>query len=116
MSPPFTVEEVVGIPDMTMDPQAPDIRAVAGDPPLSTKSHRPVLDHVPPEWRERVRAMLAKHAPIWSGKLGQMQANKHCIDLKPNTIPVQQAPYRAGPCEREFERSEVARMLEEGVT
>ncbi len=60
---PFTMEEVLGIHDMTLEPQATDLPAVAGDllpfERACEEGGTPVLDHVPPEWREQGRARLA---------------------------------------------------------
>ncbi len=107
----MTLGEVLSISDAATEPQEPNLPTITDDLPSFTEEaapksesppDTPVLYHVPPEWCERVRAMPAKHAPIWSSKAGLMQATEHRIDLKPNTIPVHQGPYRAGPREREF--------------
>ena len=40
--------------------------------------------------------MLAPHEGMWSGDVGKIRATEHCIDLKSNTRPIRQHPYRAG--------------------
>ena len=48
------------------------------------------------EKRARILEMLAPHKDMWSGDLGKIRATEHDIDLKPNTRPIHQQPYRAG--------------------
>ena len=73
------------------------------------------LSEIPENRREEVRRMLLKHQDLWEGKLGMINATEHRIELKEGAAPVHQHPYRAGAKEREFERSEIRKMLEEGV-
>ena len=49
------------------------------------------------------------------GRLGHITVAKHRIDLKPNSKPVYQAPYRAGPKQRELEREQIETMLKADV-
>ena len=44
----------------------------------------------------RILKMLAPHKDMWSGDLSKIRATEHHIDLKPNTRPIHQHPYRAG--------------------
>lgn len=50
-----------------------------------------VLDTISPQ----VRALLNKHAALWSGKLGNIKESKHCIDLVPGVRSFRSQPYRA---------------------
>ncbi|CAN8071938.1 unnamed protein product, partial [Agarophyton chilense] len=52
---------------------------------------------------------------MWSGHLGRIKATQHRIELLPDSKPVYQQQYRAGPKAREKELKEVERMLREGV-
>ena len=45
----------------------------------------------------RILNMLTPQKDMWSGDLGKIRATEHNINLKPNTIPLHQHPYRAGP-------------------
>ena len=73
------------------------------------------LNSVPAEYHERIRKMLAKHAHMWSGHLGEITTAVHRIELIPGATPVRQMPYRQGPKGRQYEKEEVDRMLREGV-
>ncbi len=72
-----------------------------------------------PTGRTSSRPRPARVARTCAGHAGQTCADlgrtEHRIDLRLNAITVHQAPYRAGPLEREFERSELARMSSAGV-
>ena len=55
------------------------------------------LSHIQDEEKSaRILEMLALHKDMLSGDLGKIQATEHLIDLKPNTRPIHQHPYRAG--------------------
>ena len=73
------------------------------------------LSHVPEWLRERFRRMLKKYSKMWDGTLGEINTTVHRIELVPETRPIAQAPYRAGPKAREIEAAEVQKMLEAGV-
>ena len=65
--------------------------------------------------RERVMALLEKYSTVFEGKLGQISATEHHINLKPGTIPILQQPYRAGPEKREHIREQIEYQLAAGV-
>lgn len=73
------------------------------------------LSRFPAEHHDRVRKMLSRFAPMWDGKLGTIEATEHAIDLEPDSVPFRQPPYRAGHRDREFEESEIKKMLKEKV-
>ena len=73
------------------------------------------LSNVPKRYHARIRAMLSKHAAMWSGKLGEITTTEHVIDLKPGSRPIAVPPYRAGPKTRELEQAEIDRQLRDGV-
>ena len=60
---------------------------------------------VPDDKVDEVRAMLRKHEKAWSGQLGEINATELRIDLKPDAIPFESPPYRAGPKTRELEKA-----------
>ena len=47
--------------------------------------------------RKRVLTLLEMYATVFEGRLGQIDATEHHINLKPGTAPIRQQPYRAGP-------------------
>ena len=55
------------------------------------------LSHVPDRLRERFRRMLKRYSRMWDGTLGGINTTVHRIELIPETRPIAQAPYRAGP-------------------
>ena len=65
--------------------------------------------------RQRLNEILAAFQHMWDGRLGNINITQHRIDLKPDTKPVFQPPYRAGPRQRELEQMEIQRMLEQDV-
>ena len=71
--------------------------------------------HVDPRYREKLRSLLRKYKSMWDGKLGEISITEHPIDVFPDTRPIAQNPYRAGPKARQFESAEVERMLESGI-
>ena len=85
----------------------------AEEPPMTVDDVD--LSGAPEELRPRIRKMLEKYVPMWSGKLGEINTTVHRIDLKPGSRPVSVPPYRSGPKERELERAEVERQLKDGV-
>ena len=74
----------------------------------------PMLD-VNEEYHERIRAMLAQHEDMWSGKLGGIQVLRHRIDLVKGARLFKAHPFRAGPKTRELEDFECERQLDAGV-
>ena len=73
------------------------------------------LSEAPKHLHERIRAMLRKYQPMWSGKLGEITTTTHHIDLKPGSRPFATPPYRSGPKERELEIAEIERQRADGV-
>ncbi len=65
--------------------------------------------------RSKALEMLRRHQDMWSGHLGEVTATQHRIDLKPDTRPSRQAPYRAGHSSRILIKKEIERMQSEGV-
>ena len=59
--------------------------------------------------------MLEDYTHMWDGRLGNVEAAKHRINFVPGAKPVCQAPYRAGPKQRELEKMEIDMMKEAGV-
>ena len=59
--------------------------------------------------------MLAPYAGMWDGKLGEVRATEHRIELTPGAKPFRCQPYRAGPRAREEEQASVDEMLASGV-
>ena len=73
------------------------------------------LNHLPTDIQEKARKLLSKYDHMWNGKLGKISVTEHRIKLKDDAQPVHLQPYRAGPKAREFEQTEVRRMMEDGV-
>ena len=74
------------------------------------------LEHVDdPALRDRILGMLEKHQTMWNGRLGAIKATVHRIALKPNTRPIHQQPYRAGPKSRAILEEHIQSQLEAGV-
>ena len=65
--------------------------------------------------RERIVDMLAKHSPMWSGKLGTIAATEHRINLEPGTSPIRSMPYRQGPAIRDIVKTQIETMLDAEV-
>ena len=59
--------------------------------------------------------VLGKHEAMFFGDLGTVSAVKHHIELKPDTAPIRQQPYRAGPEKRESIREQIEYQLKAGV-
>ena len=45
------------------------------------------------KYHEIIRSMIKKHESIWSGKLGEIYAAEHAIDLIPEARPFKSPPY-----------------------
>ena len=50
-----------------------------------------------------------------SGRLGEIFATEHRIDLEPVTKPIRPMPYRQGPAMRDKAAAEIREMLDAGV-
>ena len=55
---------------------------------------------------EKELELLSDFEDMWSGRLGNISAAKHRIDLTPDAKPVYQVLYRAGHRAREIEKRE----------
>ena len=59
--------------------------------------------------------MLETHQDMWtSGRLGEIYATEHRIDLKPGTKPIRSMPYRQGAAMRDKTAAEIRKMLDAG--
>ena len=52
---------------------------------------------------------------MWDGQLGDLKATEYRIQLAPGSKPFHQAPYRAGPLQRQMEKKQIEKILEKGV-
>ena len=55
---------------------------------------------MPKELHGKVHGPLDQFKGMWSGKLVELKATTHHIQLKPDAKPVSSASYRAGPHRR----------------
>ena len=65
--------------------------------------------------RGRIERLLEPYKEIWNGQLGELKATEHRIQLSPGSKPVHQAPYRAGPLQRQIEKKDIIKMLEKSL-
>ena len=65
--------------------------------------------------RTRIVDLLREFEDMWPGRLGTIASAKHRIDLDDGAQPVSQPPYRAVHRARAVEKTEIDRMLKEGV-
>jgi len=72
-------------------------------------------DAIPEALHGKVRQLLDEFKGMWSGRLGELKATTHHIQLKPDAKPVYSAPYRAGPHRRQYIEKQVKKMLDLGV-
>ena len=57
----------------------------------------------------RVMEMLETHQDMWkSGRLGEISATEHRIDLEPGTKPIRSMLYRHGPSMRDKAGAEIS--------
>ena len=75
------------------------------------RSDAVLLYYLPAHVREQVRTMLAPYAGMWDGKLGEVRATEHRIELTPGAKPFRFQPYRVSPRAREAEQASVDEML-----
>jgi hypothetical protein len=73
------------------------------------------LDHLTPMEREKVLRTLRPHRELWDGRLGNVSATSHRIEVVPGSRPVHAQPYRAGGRAREAEQKQIKQMLTQGV-
>lgn len=62
--------------------------------------------------RKKIIQMLSEYADVWDEHLGIITAVKHRTDWEPDTQPFEQVPYASSQKLREWEKEEVAEMLE----
>ena len=75
------------------------------------------LTHITDEKvKARILNMLAPYKDMWSGDLGKIRATEHNIDLKPDSRPLHQHPYRAGPESRKVLEDHINIQLAADVT
>lgn len=56
--------------------------------------------------------MLSQFQCIWDGHLGHLHVGRQFMELfHPDIAPVQSAPYRTGPRNREFEKVKLDKLL-----
>ena len=75
------------------------------------------LEHVDDQdLRARILTMLTKDEDMWtSGRLGEIAATEHRIELTDGTKPRRSMPYRQGPATRTKAEHEIRKMLDAGV-
>ena len=96
-------------------PPTPD-RQETPDTPLPPGSLEDVQwTHLDVEQRKKVLDMLAPHANMWDGSLGEVTTSAHRIDTPDDIRPFRSQPYRAGTKQRELIETEIDRQLEMGV-
>ena len=73
------------------------------------------LSHVA-EYKTAILEMLMKHEHMWTpGRLGEISATEHRIELAEGSKPLRQAPYRQGLARRKLTEEAVKEMLHAGV-
>ena len=74
------------------------------------------LEHVDDhDLRTRILTMLTKHEDMWtSGRLGEIAATEHRIELTDGTKPIRSMPYQQGPATRTKAEHEIRKMLDAG--
>jgi len=75
------------------------------EPPVVPPTKKPETPEVnwagvPKDLHGKVHGLLYQLKGMWSGKLGELKATAHHIQLKPDAKPVYSAPYRAVPHRR----------------
>ena len=66
--------------------------------------------------RERVIEMHETHQDMRTlGRLGEISATEHRIDLEAGTKPIRSMPYRQGPAIRDKAAAEIGKILDAGV-
>ena len=74
------------------------------------------MSHIEDEkLKKKIMDMLERHQSMWDGHLGEIKAAARRIALKPNSRPIRQQPYRAGPKSREILDQHIQKQLEMGV-
>ena len=75
------------------------------------------LDHIDDaDLRKRVMEVLETNQDMWmSGRLGEISATEHRIELEPGTKPIRSMPFRQGPIMRGKAAAQIREMLDAGV-
>ena len=61
--------------------------------------------------RAKIYEMLEKHSDMWKpGRLGEIRATEHRIDLREGTKLIRQMPYRQGLAMRDLAAKEISKM------
>jgi len=68
-----------------------------------------------PELIPKIIGMIKKYSSMWSGQLGEITATQHRINLKTDSVPMRQPPYRVGHKSREIITQQVHKMPQAGV-
>jgi len=84
-------------------------------PEWKTQVRNLLVDLEQPELVPKIISMMKKHSAMWSGKIGEITATEHGINLKPESVPTRQLPYRAGHKSRELISEQVERMRQADV-
>jgi hypothetical protein len=115
-SPTNAAEELVdGTLSQTALPTGEDLTTETGLKVASKWRSQVNLEQLSESDRKAVLEMLEPHKSKWDGRLGEVSATKHRIDLVPGARPIHSLPYRAGPRAREIEKQEIDKMLRQGV-
>ena len=117
---PATVLTITFPDDDHHGPTSTMTKTESQGPENSNSSTDPTVDninlsHVQPEMQPRVRTLLKKYEGLFDGTLGEINITEHRIQLKDDAAPVHAQPYRAGPSAREFEHTEIKKMLDQKV-
>ena len=91
------------------------------EPPVGPPTKEPGTpevnwEGVPKELHGKAHGLLDQFKCTWSGKLGELKATTHHVQLKPEPKPVYSAPYWAGPHRRLEIENQVKKALNLGVT
>jgi len=84
-------------------------------PPKEPETPEVHWEGVPKGLHGKVHGLLHQLKGMWSGKLGELKATTHHIQLKPDAKLVYSTPYRAGPHLRLEIEKQIKRMLYLGV-
>jgi hypothetical protein len=111
-----TAEETVdGTLSTTALPTGEELTPEAGPNIASNWRSQVNLEQLSEAERNAVLEMLEPQKSMWDGRLGEVSATKHRIDLVPGARPIHSLPYRAGHRAREIEKQEIDKMLRQGV-
>ena len=106
-------------PEETGEQPPPSARAAAANQTTDSKPEWPPLEHVPPQLRADLQALLQEFGDIFSespaagGAL--VDTLEHTIDLIPGAKPPFRRNYRLSPLELQELRSQVTEFLDKGI-